>query len=410
MTMRSFEKLIAPLLPRAFFDQYWERRFWHAARRAPGLYDEILSLAGLEDYFHSRQIAAAFVNVVRNGESVPLSQWTRSTDSPVDEHVRLAEPDKLLALFGGGATIVLNRIHGSISSVTNFCRSLSEELGVHARANLYMTPPHSQGYAAHYDLQDLLILQLHGRKRWTLYDAPVPLPTRGEKVCAAAIAAAKPQLELELAAGDLLYLPRGMVHVAATGDSSSIHVSLGLQARCWYELAEDLMEELRGDPRFRRALPHRFSNPAEVEADLRLFRERVQALAASMDFGAGLHAQPKEARSEARADEVRLGALLRAEQIRLDSLLCRRSEVDFNLEAAERSTVVCVGDHRIHVPVYLLPALTPFLQFHPFRVDEIEGLLSAKQKIEFASQFVRSGMWELSSRASVSAQERGSFV
>lgn len=40
------------------------------------------------------------------------------------------------------------------------------------RSNAYLTPPGSQGFAPHYDDIDAFILQLEGRKRWSLYVDP----------------------------------------------------------------------------------------------------------------------------------------------------------------------------------------------------------------------------------------------
>lgn len=36
-------------------------------------------------------------------------------------------------------------------------------------SNLYLTPPNSQGFAPHYDDIEAFVLQIEGKKRWTLY-------------------------------------------------------------------------------------------------------------------------------------------------------------------------------------------------------------------------------------------------
>ena len=54
----------------------------------------------------------------------------------------------------------------------SFATRLAAELGHPVPANAYVTPPSSRGFSAHYDVHDVFVLQLAGRKRWTVY-APV---------------------------------------------------------------------------------------------------------------------------------------------------------------------------------------------------------------------------------------------
>ena len=56
--------------------------------------------------------------------------------------------------------------------VIDFCTRLAAELGHPVQANSYVTPPSSRGFSAHYDVHDVFVLQLAGRKHWTIH-APV---------------------------------------------------------------------------------------------------------------------------------------------------------------------------------------------------------------------------------------------
>ncbi len=77
----------------------------------------------------------------------------------------------------------------------------------------YLTPVGTQGFAPHYDDIEAFVLQTEGSKRWRLYDNPLGqvLPTDSsgnfdQKVLGPVI------LETTLHPGDLLYIPRGIVH------------------------------------------------------------------------------------------------------------------------------------------------------------------------------------------------------
>ena len=53
-------------------------------------------------------------------------------------------------------------------------------LGSRAQTNIYLTPPDAQGFAARWDTHDVFVLQVAGRKQWTVYDAKVTLPLKGQ--------------------------------------------------------------------------------------------------------------------------------------------------------------------------------------------------------------------------------------
>jgi ribosomal protein L16 Arg81 hydroxylase len=47
---------------------------------------------------------------------------------------------------------------------------------------------------------------------------------------------AEPLLDVELEAGDALYLPRGYVHAALTTDVDSVHLTIGVLSTTWYDV------------------------------------------------------------------------------------------------------------------------------------------------------------------------------
>jgi hypothetical protein len=123
--------------------------------------------------------------------------------------------------------------------------------------NIYLTPPGAQGFRTHYDTHDVLILQVQGEKSWRTWPTPwvqfanEHTPLRGEPKPTEA-----PQSHM-LRAGDVLYVPRGVLHDAASqGAQSSLHLTIGLLGRSWggaLRAALDLME--RDDPSLRQTFP-----------------------------------------------------------------------------------------------------------------------------------------------------------
>lgn len=85
------------------------------------------------------------------------------------------------------------------------------------RGGRYLTPAGTQGFAPHYDDIEAFLLQAEGSKQWRLYDNPsgerLPTTSSGnfaQRELGPAI------MEVTLRAGDLLYIPRGVVHQVAT--------------------------------------------------------------------------------------------------------------------------------------------------------------------------------------------------
>jgi hypothetical protein len=96
---------------------------------------------------------------------------------------------------------------------------LSREIfGFRVQANLYATPTNSSGFEAHFDWQESFVLQLAGRKRWTIYSPPlVRLPRADMKFKPRRRSLAQLQRsDLLLTEGSTLYFPSGFVHEATT--------------------------------------------------------------------------------------------------------------------------------------------------------------------------------------------------
>ena len=70
------------------------------------------------------------------------------------------------AAYLAGGTIFMNFVERHSPPVGALTCWLGAALGTRAQTNAYLTPPGAQGFTAHTDSQDVLILQLEGLKRW----------------------------------------------------------------------------------------------------------------------------------------------------------------------------------------------------------------------------------------------------
>lgn len=127
-----------------------------------------------------------------------------------------------------GATLLITDLAQHDTRLGALAVSAAANLGCPVQLNGYLTPPGSRGNDVHFDDHDVIVLQLHGQKRWTLYDdRPVSLPVLPHRRVLDPAELHQP-CPLLLEAGDVLYIPRGVPHEACTGEAASLHVSIGL--------------------------------------------------------------------------------------------------------------------------------------------------------------------------------------
>jgi hypothetical protein len=169
-----------------------------------------------------------------------------------------ADLPRLFAAFDAGATLVVSQFHELHAPLARFCRGLEQVFLHGVQANIYLTPPGAQGFRMHYDTHDVLVLQVLGEKHWRLWPGqPFPRPTRRTPWQGGVEPLGEPE-PLTLRAGDVLYVPRGVLHDAQAQDGAapSLHITVGLMEPSFgavLRLALDLLEE--ADPALREAFP-----------------------------------------------------------------------------------------------------------------------------------------------------------
>ncbi len=223
-----------------------EGRDWrHVPANDPGRFAHLLSTAVLDA--HLRTDGA-------RSPRVSMADEAREGSAGVPEH-EYALPDgrvdlpRLLGRFDAGASLVVSQFHETHPPLADFCRGL-EKLFLHpVQANIYLTPPAAQGFRTHYDTHDVLVLQVEGRKRWRVWDGErVARPTRCTPWPGSMEPLGEPHV-LTLAPGDALYIPRGVMHDAATtGEGGhSLHVTVGLLEASWAQGLRLLLDAAEAD-------------------------------------------------------------------------------------------------------------------------------------------------------------------
>ncbi|KAK7329713.1 hypothetical protein VNO77_23888 [Canavalia gladiata] len=144
-----------------------------------------------------------------------------------------------------GYTVALRGLEFRYQSIAAIADTLALMFGQPSvGANLYLTPPNSQGLACHFDDHCVFICQILGSKQWTIFSRPSPLlPSLYDNLLGSDTDCAEAGgREFFLREGDVLYIPRGFPHEAYTnsgvGDGSpgfSLHLTLSIEVEPPFE-------------------------------------------------------------------------------------------------------------------------------------------------------------------------------
>lgn len=223
----SFDHLIAPFDADTFFDRYWQKQPLVIARNAPDHYARILGKNQIDF-----TIAAACR--ARN-QTIDIMTGADSERAP--RIVRDVDVGTAYQQFRSGATLRVNMADCYWQSLRGLCRQMEDRFAFPVSANLYCTPAGARGLQRHADTYGVLVLQIEGSKNWS-----VAASDRRDRQ-----PADKLEIETVLAAGDLLYVPRGFLHEAWTGEQASAHLTIAFHAYSWADLIAAALRRIAGE-------------------------------------------------------------------------------------------------------------------------------------------------------------------
>ena len=365
-----FEKLLHPLPPQQFLDEYWGRKYLHCAASPESPRQPVIPVDAFDRLLQSGILPAGFVDVIRQGVTISAENWSMRSNSGNDQ-IRVASAERLLELYRSGATLILNRTEASVPEIRHLCRDLASALHAGIHANSYITPPAAQGFPKHTDSHEVLVLQIAGRKSWKVYeDGNVT--------------------DVPLTPGDVLYLPRGTPHEASTEEEPSVHLTIGIYPVYGYQLIEELARIASRDAKLQRPVPVHPGSPdvpwlsGEMDRILQegsgsLIRNLWQAVIEKQDTGW----------------DGRLTDMLYLHALGPDSLVQRRPEIAALRHQEDAVIRVEFAGSQTSVPAFLGGAVDRILESEPFRVRELPGLMTSEQKIEMVRTFVSNGLLEI---------------
>ena len=321
------------------------------ADELPGGLTELFGEDAVDELVSRRGLRAPFLRVARDGVTLGDREFTSGggVGAAVADQV---SDDKLLRLFAGGSTIVLQGLHRTWGPLIDFSQRLAEELGHPVQANAYVTPRQSTGFSDHYDVHDVFVIQVGGAKRWRLRPPVHTAPLRDEpwtehRVAVEQVATTEPTHEFTLRPGDVLYLPRGWIHSATALGGVSTHLTLGVHVWTRRHLADVLvgsaLAEASRDPAVRASLtiePDGFGHGV-LSKDVEVVREALLRALREVSYDEVTDALEVRVRAAQRPSPIGpLAQLAAAESLTDDTALRLRPHLEARLVPSHEGPAV----------------------------------------------------------------------
>lgn len=276
----SWTSLIDPISAKRFERDYFARTPLHLkARRLPS--------TGLETIGGWRAILAGqALRVERHRTFVDI-------DPAVDRNQPL-DPE-LDTLLETGGPVIINKIDTIHPVIESMAAEIAKGLSARTGVNAYISPHRKDAQDLHADDHEVLVLQLHGAKRWTI----------GSSIAKGMVASNLFQIDheplkrhardhdsfraVDLNPGDLLYLPRGMFHQATSLGPVSIHLTFSGLRPTGLDFAEVILKRLITDIGTRDYFPRTQEDGEEaaIRAHMDFMAQKFEALSQDEDLRRG---------------------------------------------------------------------------------------------------------------------------
>ena len=383
----AFAWLIDPVTASEFERNFYEQRLCLIARTDPGYYAGLLDVQDLDVVLGTHNVSHPKVSLVRGDGDVPKSAYTHGSGQ--------IDPLGVAKQFDEGATVIFNQLHQRVPMLGEFCASLGRVFGSRLQTNIYLTPPNAQGFKPHWDTHDVFVLQISGRKSWSVYDTKVTLPLKGQSFDPDRDVPGPVTDQFELGAGSAVYIPRGLMHSARSSDETSLHITLGLIAFTWTDfLLESVAAAALQDESLRQSLPCRFADDSFPAATRdRLVRGKLEAL--------GSRLAPAEVWRHFRQELLAVNAplftdlfssRLCTDTLTLTSRVRRRRGLLVACENRADGCALCFCGQELRFPSRMLPAVEFVATTDVFVVGHLPDCLNKESKVIFVSRLVKDGL------------------
>lgn len=286
-----------------FKKSYLDKNVLHV-RGAPGKYAHLFSFAQMNALLRHQHLGNMQVSLVLGGQRIDPSKYYHGHDGrrrwkQGRSRINLSA---FLDYVQKGATLHLTNLHEVCDTLADLNESLERVFHTNFEIVSFTSWGSTHGFPLHYSCDEVLILQIAGRKKWHVFQPtersfrPIHQADQSYHDAmqlmdkAAQSGALDPERSQELKdirsrvgwtgileEGDLLYVPRGWPHQVFPLNEPSVHITCAFVPPTGIDLLELMTERLHGSALFRQQLP-RFADSAAREQHMARLRDELLAL------------------------------------------------------------------------------------------------------------------------------------
>lgn len=222
-----------------FFDEFFEKKHIHYSHGSPEYFTKgVPGSIPPSDWTTEKMKEVVAAKSIHYGTDLNVVRFDKELKKRVSFKTEgIVTLKELTQCMSKGWSVRFLRPHEYIPCNAAFIGMMEKHFQCYCGLNSYWTPANSQGFAPHYDDVDVFLLQIEGEKEWNLYDPleAVDYLSRHSSEDYVPEQFPKPKHTLVLKAGDVLYMPRGMVHQGRTfAHTHSLHITFSAnQMNSW---------------------------------------------------------------------------------------------------------------------------------------------------------------------------------
>jgi hypothetical protein len=281
-----------------FLSAFCERHLQHFGDAPPGRFENLFSWDLINDLLSQNLLDEKRLRVVKDSRDLPQVLYRR------DNERKSIDARKLTDLLNQGASLAFNGAQHFSPGVRRIALELERRLDQKLNVNAYVSFGTGGAFTSHYDTHDVLVLQVFGEKLWTLFGEPEAHPIIEHKVQKRHSGRGRPvAMEINMRAGEILFIPRGFYHQAAVRDATSVHLTFGIHTARGVDFVDEVRKRCAEIEEFRKDLLT-VAGPEALAERERVVKDLLHKLVDEMSFEAFLD-QCKRGRDP--VDQFRLG-------------------------------------------------------------------------------------------------------
>lgn len=265
--MFQLSTILEPITTEKFFDNYWLKKALYIKSSMKTKFSNLFSWEQFNYLINFSELDESTIELIVEGRS--FAAYGISTQDVLKE-------GRLQNFIQQGATLKIKKIHKKIPKIANFIALLRHDLGYEIDVNTYASFPERQAYDNHYDTNDVIILQIEGKKKWKIFQESVKNPSKKQRSSFYKPPSDPPYLECTLQQGDVLYIPRGHWHYAMTVEEPSLHLTLGIHCPIKIDFITWLTQNLHQYSDWRSSLfPYTLDNSQILKEELKQIKNEI---------------------------------------------------------------------------------------------------------------------------------------